>query len=200
MKKILFLLVAAVFLFAACSDSSSDSTVTLPSGGNLNGTWGSECGDDGGEGAIQAITFESGGGSFTYDVWFGDTKCADTSSLTYAGTFSYTLGDSVTLKSGDDVTQLTTIDTGATATPNDADTVTLFNDNKAYGLTGWEIGVAQDVFGVDTDGSADTAKEQKDIVFVDETVTPNELSFGDETSIGKDGYPTKVGSNPLTKQ
>lgn len=203
MMKYLFIpLVAAVFLFAACSDDSSDSAVTLPSGGTLTGSWAKACFNDGGDGAIPTLTLGSSSGSYTFDSYWGDVDCeAETSSLTDSGTFSYVLGDTIELDSGETVTQMTITDTAETVTTHTDEATDGLNSQTAFGFDDWETGVAKDVFGIDYDGSETTAEAEKDIVYIDTDATPNTLEFGDASGgTDSDDYPTALDGDPWERQ
>lgn len=174
-------------------------TITGESGNqvNLNGTWEGICNPDSVDGSSDASDLTVSGSSFTViqSFWFNSTNCSGSSDATrnFGGTF--TIGDEVTVKlSGTNVTatKIDTVFNSAQATVLNPDVLDDINTDQTCGYNNWEVGVAKDILG--TSCIADT--NQKDVIYIDDTVDPDIFYSGDEDEpADENGYPTVIDLN-----
>ncbi len=213
MKRLLLLsaIVATALAIGACSsdDDTTIATVTLPSGGDLSGTWATSCITDFSTFAgARSITFSGTSFTFDFDEWLSDFTCtAGASDISEDGTVTFALNGTKTV-SGTTVSKVDITVTAVTATANTtAGKAELESRNGgagAYGVSTWTVGSPVDVLGINDDGSAGT-NTFKDIWSVDTSVTPNtassRLEVDDGGTVDANGYPNELDPNlVLVKQ
>lgn len=185
----LFLVFA--FLLVGCTSEP----LTLPSGGDLDGTWMGDCSVGGGSAEIGQVAVDPDSTAFsTVDLWFGGTSCSGVSHLTVGVSQSLTIGALHALGNGDQVTKVDMLALQFTATPNDQGTTDLLNLAGFFGISDWALGQTRDITGLDATTGAYTAPVvEKEILAIDEIVMPNELFSADQMSpLDADGYPTTL--------
>lgn len=201
---VLGLMLATGIFFSAACGSEEVETVPLLSGGILSGTWNRACAPtDAGDGESGSLIIIRDSATFSLDFWIGDTVCAAVpASITFDGAFSYSLINAATLANGQDVTRYLFTDTAATITPNTtAGADALAGD---YGVVSWTVGTAVDVLNIDETGAARTpTADEKGILAINDSLTPNELFFGVEEDEGGTvdaaGYPDTLETTSWTR-
>ena len=205
MKKVFYLLAAAVLLFAfvGCSDDddAASLTVTGPSGSAvaLDGNWAPPggCAVFADESESFTQTIAASGISVVSNSYWNVADCSGTAQTTFAVSGAFVLGNDVsTTLSGAAVTasQMDFTFTSATLTPNEQEAV----DGMAgfCGVATWTLGVAQDILGSDCVGTT-----EKDLLYVDDTVTPNRMYSGDDSGVDTTvAYPTVLSTDYLERQ
>ncbi len=189
-----------VLLAAAACESEEGTTVALPSGGILTGTWSMACAvSDTTDSESGTLTFFPNTASYTLKMWLGETEClAELSSVTFAGEFEYFIEELETLPDGQEVTRYLSTDRAETVTANTraaADALAGF-----YGVANWEVGLPVDVLNLDETGAYDPpVHAEKGILAINDSATPNELYFGNENDPGEDGYPDSLATTSWTR-
>lgn len=189
-----------VLLAATACQSEEGTTVALPSGGILTGTWSRACVVvDTTDSESETLTFYPNTASYTRNLWLGETEClAALSSVTFAGEFEFFIENLETFPNGQRVSRYLSTDTAETVTANTqaaADALAGF-----YGVATWEVGLAVDVLNLDETGADDPPVEaERGILAINGSATPNELYFGNENDLGEDGYPDSLETTPWNR-
>lgn len=208
-KKILVLLGAAIFLLGACSDDdeTTNATVTGSSGAAVvvDDNWGEGCmaSGDGSENIVIGLTSTSF--VFTADV-YSSSDCSSGLVLSVAGLGTAVLGASINATLDGSSVAANKFDTSFTSftwTIADETTVTAGNAVGFCGITDWELNVAREVIDDPDCGIPADERDEKDLIYIDDNVTPNLLHFGlSETQSGTldaDGYPEALDPNGLSR-
>jgi hypothetical protein len=193
MKKVLYLLAAAalLFAFAGCSDDDDPASATVVgASGNavsLDGTWDEGCEQQGTQGSSSGtLVFAGSAFTGTFTDYQLSTTC-ETASAETSGTASgsFTLGNTVAdTPLGATTVTATEMDatfTGATFTLHTAAGVADANANSACGFSDWVVDTAKQIFGTECWPAEDNTF--LDLIYVDDSVTPNLMYGGDDTGI-----------------
>lgn len=121
---------------------------------------------------------------------------------TDAGVFTIAFIDAVTLLCGETVSRADLTDTSATVTPLTDAGVSALSGN--YGISDWTVGTARDVLALNEDGTTRTSFTDKDVLYLNDTVSPNTLTLGvtgaDGGTVDSSGYPSTLESTSFTKK
>ena len=189
--------VAALLLHTACSDNFTGQTVTSNQE-NITGSWLLSCYSDGGNGAEFTLNF-SGELAWTIENWLGDTACRGASDWSWNGNTDITFVGTNTV-SGVTVSRYNWLDTAQTAKTNNDAATEEFVATGAFGTTNWSTDVGRNVLGVAVSGGSE-ATSGKGIIYVDTSVSPNEIWLGDEDgALDSSDYPISLGDGPYRKQ
>lgn len=200
--------IAAIFLIGACSSSDSSSSSTSPTvtatGQDISGTWSKSCTDETTESFITTLVISGTTGTFTVPVYLGVGDCSGGVDFQFDGTFTFDFIDEVTLASGEAVSRTDVTDTAETLTPMTSAGAADLNSGNLYGISTWTVGTAEDINALDEMGNTRTEFTEKDLVFFDDSVSPNTLQLGVTASSGgtldADMYPDTLEAETFAKQ
>ncbi len=177
MKRFLVLgaVMASLLFFTGCGDDSSESSGTISSTDELDGSW---------EPSNSGYPFVIKNGIL--DVY------ADQGEEIEERKFSITVvGKKVTQPNNLVVQKIDTTLISYSLTPLTIARVNLFNAEATCGYTDWELNVRKDV------GTCGHTSTDKNIYRIESDV----LLFGDHSTLDAEGYPDALdGSNPATRQ
>ena len=173
------LIIASVFMLAGCIVEDEDSEPTL-----LEGTWKSPCEDYSEDGTVygQSIVTFTGSNITSINRTYDSTSCeGDTYTSVQTAKSTLTIGDQVTLASGQTATKVTYEFTELSIRYNLQSEVTDFNTTAECNYTDWVVGVEKDILSCNL--GTDTIA--LDIVLIED----DKLYFGDYV---ESGYPTSL--------
>ena len=178
----------------------SQSQVVTGASGNevsLNGTWGSGCVADIGDGESERSVMTISGSSFTRveNEWFDSTTCSGTSNVTINMSGTVVLGDEITVTYvGSNVTATETdvIISSFVGTVNSLDTASDLNTEEECGFNDWAVGVPKELLGTDCAPDSDF----KDVIYLDDTADSDVIYARDnEGPVDVNDYPTNIDSD-----
>jgi hypothetical protein len=179
-------------------------TITGESGNQviLNGSWKTACTPDFGDGESETATLTISGLNFSMiaNVWVNSTSCSGSSDITFDMKGSFVLGDNLNPTMNSSNVSAKELDITASAyqaTINNSNIVSTANAYELCGLNNWSANTPKDVLGSECGPSSDL----KDLIYIDDTVEPNLLYFGDdEGNYDANGYPTAVDPDTLMER
>lgn len=189
MKRYYFLFVAALLALSACSDDG-EAPVTLPSGGTISGSWDTGCFSNTPISENITDTYSGNTLSEILDGWLSNLTCTGAASANADLGGTITLGNTVQA-SGRSATKVDLLPTAYGLTPNDQTTADFYNSLAHFGYTDWAPGVRKNILGRDFSGNPEPVTQLKDLISIDENVTPAQLYYGD-TPLDFEGYPTTL--------
>lgn len=173
---------------------SQSLTITGKSGNqvSLDGTWEGSCYPDDEDVESDKQYRRISGSTFTNDsyLWLSSLTCAGASDATFTDAGTFGLGDEVTVlmdSSNVTATRLDIVRSLATAEVHNQATADLFNMEQECGFNDWVIGVPKNILGTDCEDS-----DNKNVVYIDDTLTPDLMILGDHDSPDSNGYPTEL--------